>query len=279
MPQPLFFADATKLVKTSLLTYVNGEIDFAFDLGASIQIARPFNLDLSSITDSLPGPLAGIVNTLIGAGGSGNLTVNVGANLHIALGLDLSQPASITRRLAPHQRDGRHVQGHLRRPHDRAARLERLRRPTCRPRFGCCRASAPRRSAGGAGTYTITGGTPSLFSVDGTSLTGSQRSFFLKTGSGDDDTHLDLTASAAGTNLNFNARLGPFGLFIKDGSASLGGTIRLNFLDRPARAAASTSSASATARSRATSARSATSSAPAASASTRTASASATTRS
>ena len=95
-PQSLFFADATKLVKTNLLTYVNGEIDFAFDLGASIQIARPFNLDLSSITDSLPGPLAGIVNTLIGAGGSGNLTVNVGANLHIALGLDLSQPASIT---------------------------------------------------------------------------------------------------------------------------------------------------------------------------------------
>ena len=231
--QPLFFADATKLVKTNLLTYVNGEIDFEFDLGSSIQIARPFNLDLSLDHRLAAGPARR-------------------NRQHPHRRRRQRQPHGQRRRESPHrarprperarlalcrrpehQRDGRHVQGHVQRPHDHAARLEHLAR---RPRRSRCRLLPGLGSAtvgGTAGSYTITGGTQSLYSVDGTALTGSERSFFLKTGSGDHDTHLDLTASAAGTNLNFDARLGPFGLFIKDGSASLGGTIRLNFLTGP----------------------------------------------
>src|SRR5262249_31081061 len=62
-----------------------------------------------------------------------------------------------------------------------------------------------------------------------------QNLFFIKTGPGPDATHLTLTAQAAGANLNFHAMIGPFGLFVKDGSASLGGTIQLNLTDRATR--------------------------------------------
>ena len=82
---------------------------------------------------------------------------------------------------------------------------------------------------GGTLTRTALG----KISVDGGSLTGSENAFFLKTGNGPDATHLTLTAQAAGTNLNFHAMIGPFGLFVKDGSASLGGTIQLNLTDGP----------------------------------------------
>ena len=52
---------------------------------------------LSSLTDSLPGGLREWSDTLMRAGGGGNLTAaDVGANLHMALGLDLSQPASMS---------------------------------------------------------------------------------------------------------------------------------------------------------------------------------------
>ena len=210
----------------------NGEIDFEFDLGASIQIARPFNLDLSSITDSLPGPLAGIVNTLIGAGGSGNLTVNVGANLHIALGLDLSQPASLTAGSLHINATGGTFKVTYN-GHSTSALAWNISSATSRPHCSCCRASAPRRWAAAPAPTRSRAARRRSSASTAPLLTGSERSFFLKTGTGDHDTHLDLTASAAGTNLNFNARLGPFGLFIKDGTASLGGTIRLNFLDGP----------------------------------------------
>jgi len=83
----------------------------------------------------------------------------------------------------------------------------------------------------GSTTYTRT--QLSKITVDGGALTGSQNAFFLKTGNGPDATHLTLTAQATGTNLNFHAMIGPFGLFVKNGSASLGGTIQLNLTDGP----------------------------------------------
>src|SRR6185295_16405929 len=143
-----------------------------FDLGASIQIARPFNLDLSSITDSLPGPLAGIVNTLIGAGGSGNLTVNVGANLHIALGLDLSQPASLTAGALHINATGGTFKITYN-GHSTSALAWNISSADLQTALQLLPGLGSATVSGGSGSYTITGGTPSLFSVDGALLTGS----------------------------------------------------------------------------------------------------------
>src|SRR5581483_7933688 len=87
--QPLFTVDVSQLARgPPIVTWDNthSEIDFQFDLGASISLSKPFALDLSSVFGS--GGLGAIANALIGAGASGSLTVNVGANLHVALGLN-----------------------------------------------------------------------------------------------------------------------------------------------------------------------------------------------
>ncbi|HET7129920.1 MAG TPA: hypothetical protein VFJ93_12675, partial [Gaiellaceae bacterium] len=232
--QPLFLSDATKLVKTSILSYDagTGQITFEFDLGASTQIARPFNLDLTDVLGTLPDPLNSIVSSMIGAGGNGNLTINLGANLHIALGLDLSQPATLAAgSLHVNATGGTFTITYD--GHTTSALAWNIADADLQAKLRELAGLETVTVGGGPGTWTITGGDASKFSVDGAQLTGTQKSFYLKTGDGDHDTHLDLTASAAGTNLNFNARLGPFGLFVKDGSASLGGTIRLHFLDGP----------------------------------------------
>ena len=91
-----FSSDPTQLARgPPLLTWNNGEVDFTFDLGTSVQLTRPFDLDLSQLTSSLPSALASIANALIGAGGSGTLTLNAGATLHVALGLDLSSALTV----------------------------------------------------------------------------------------------------------------------------------------------------------------------------------------
>jgi len=91
---PLLTADASKLVKDTLLVYdqSTGELDFNFDLGTSVQIARPFSLDLRQLFGllGLTGTLASVANSLVGVGASGNLSVNASAALHIKLGLDLN---------------------------------------------------------------------------------------------------------------------------------------------------------------------------------------------
>ncbi|MEX2645398.1 MAG: choice-of-anchor D domain-containing protein [Gaiellaceae bacterium] len=59
----------------------------------------------------------------------------------------------------------------------------------------------------------------------GLDLEGTDKGFFIKTGS--TGTKLVATASASGSNLEFEARLGPFGLFVKNGSASAGASIEI----------------------------------------------------
>ena len=242
--RPVFVTDTTELARgPPILQWNNGEIDFTFDLGTSVSLTRPFDLDLSSITASLPGALAGIANALIGASASGSLTVNASANLHVALGLDLGQPASLdtsggtaatTLKISATggtftvTYDGQttsavafDVSGA-----DLQTALEAL--------TGLSGKVTSVELADG--TYTIVFDNSvdlTKLSVDGGLLTGTQDSFFIKTGPGDDATHLDLTATAAGQNLDFEARIGPFGLFVENGSASLGGTIRLNLLPGP----------------------------------------------
>src|SRR6185312_10779403 len=96
----------------------------------------------------------------------------------------------------------------------------------------------------GSSSGTVTAGSPQTFTitfqsalgdldvadlvVDDGDLTG-QRAFFIKTGH--DGTGLHFDASASASNLNFEARIGPFGLFIKNGSAAIGGSLDLNLLD------------------------------------------------
>ena len=92
--QPLFTVDTSELARgPPVVVWNNGEIDFTFDLGASTQISKPFDLSLSSVLGN--GALASIANALIGAGASGSLSVNLNADLHVVLGLDLSSPATV----------------------------------------------------------------------------------------------------------------------------------------------------------------------------------------
>ena len=96
---PTFTVDSSQLARGPPANQIvkwdnaNSQIDFDFDLQASIQISKPFDLDLSQLVGA--GALAAIANALIGAGASGNLAVNIGATLHVALVLDLSSPATV----------------------------------------------------------------------------------------------------------------------------------------------------------------------------------------
>ncbi len=92
---PLLTADASGLAyvpsgQLPLLVYdpTTGELDFNFDIGTSVQISRPFSLDLSNL--GLPDAFANVVKSLVGVGASGNLSVTASAALHVRLGLDLN---------------------------------------------------------------------------------------------------------------------------------------------------------------------------------------------
>ena len=72
-----------------------GVLNFNLDLGGSVQLARPFSLDLESVKDSLPEALK-VVASLVGLSASGNLAVSASANLELRLGLDLAGPVVVT---------------------------------------------------------------------------------------------------------------------------------------------------------------------------------------
>ena len=357
--QPLFTVDTSELARgPPILTWDNAtsQIKFTFDLGASIQISKPFDLDLASVFGN--GALASIANALIGAGASGSLSVNIGAQLHVVLGLDLSSPATVggsnlsqsvqlnatggsftltyqapltppqsvtataqsggslaantyyyvvtavttsgetaassevsaiadstnkkvaltwssvagalsykiyrgttpgtytgsfTSGTASFTDDGSHApSGSTTPPSTGTATTAET---TAAIAFDSNASDSVNGSAaqtalralnglgtkvsasfnGGTKTYTITFdgslGTVAALTADGSKLTGTKHSLYLVVGDGDTATHLDLTASVAGTNLNFHAMIGPFGLFVQDGNASLGGTIRLHLDD------------------------------------------------
>ena len=65
----------------------------------------------------------------------------------------------------------------------------------------------------------------------GLDLTGDDKAFFLKTGTGVNDTHLHAFLNASGNNLTFQAALGPIALSVLGGSASLNGTIDVSLHD------------------------------------------------
>jgi Ca2+-binding RTX toxin-like protein len=75
----------------------------------------------------------------------------------------------------------------------------------------------------------------------GLDLGGSDKSFFLRTdtnpGPANNGTGLSATLSASGTDLDFSARIGPFGLFVVDGSANFNASfaVKLNDADSDGR--------------------------------------------
>jgi hypothetical protein len=83
-------------------------------------------------------------------------------------------------------------------------------------------------SAGASGNLAVSAHSTFHLAL-GLDLTGSNKGYFLRTGVG--GTSLDATASASGNNLEFNAKLGPFGLFVVNGCASLNGHVNLHLLD------------------------------------------------
>jgi len=98
-PVSLLQADATRLVFVEtghlpLLVYdvTTGQLDFNFDLATSVQITRPFSLNLSQLLSALglSDSLAAVANSLVGVGAGGNLSVTANAALHVRLGLDLN---------------------------------------------------------------------------------------------------------------------------------------------------------------------------------------------
>ena len=66
-------------------------------------------------------------------------------------------------------------------------------------------------------------------SANTSKLIGGSRSFFLQTGA--NGTQILASASASASNINFSAKLGPFGLFVNGGSAAIGGDIRVGLDD------------------------------------------------
>ncbi|OLD92029.1 MAG: hypothetical protein AUG84_02425, partial [Chloroflexi bacterium 13_1_20CM_4_66_7] len=70
---------------------------------------------------------------------------------------------------------------------------------------------------------------PELKVADTSNLVGGERSFFIKTGP--NGTTVDAHASANAEHVNFEAKLGPFGLFVADGAASVGGNISVKLID------------------------------------------------
>ena len=355
---PTFTVDSSQLARGPPASQIvkwdnaNSQIDFDFDLQASIQISKPFDLDLSQLVGA--GALAAIANALIGAGASGNLAVNIGATLHVALVLDLSSPATVggsnlsqtvalnatggsfmltyQSPLSPPQNvtataesggsltAGTHyykvtaigsngetlassevIGGRrLDEPEDRAdvGRRHRSRQlpglhrpsgaentyfmsngasftddgtgsaiahalpsaatatstettgaiaydPNATDAVNASAAQTALTALGGLSgnvtvafaskTYTITFagslGTVAPLTVDGSKLTGTQHSLYLKIGDGDGDTHLDLTASVAGTNLNFHAMIGRSAFTSRTAARASGGRSGLHLVD------------------------------------------------
>jgi hypothetical protein len=77
-----------------------------------------------------------------------------------------------------------------------------------------------------AGTLSVDAGLD-LDLAFGVDLTGNDKSFFLRL----DDTGFEASARAAVSDLDFSARLGPFGIFVIDGDASLDAGIGLDLTD------------------------------------------------
>ncbi|MGH9259202.1 MAG: hypothetical protein ACRD08_04770, partial [Acidimicrobiales bacterium] len=65
---------------------LTGVLGIDFSLGTSVDLARPFNLDLADAG------LPDVFSSLVGVSASGNLAVNAGVTLDLELGLDLSGP-------------------------------------------------------------------------------------------------------------------------------------------------------------------------------------------
>ena len=253
---------------SQLLSYnkATGVLDFSVDFGAGVQLTRPFSLDLTQA--GLPDALKAVLS-LVGFSAEGNLAVSANATLKLRLGLDLAAPIVIktttqggkglplsneVQTLKVHATGGSYkltldvnnngkvdigettdeiafnaTAGVL------DAELEAL--------FGEALFPGPDDVSVTlvAGLYTITfkntAGAKNIAPLkpitSGTNpdfgLTGDERSFFLYTGA--QGTTFTAAANATASNVDLAVKLGPFGLFVQDGSASIGAKLDLHLLD------------------------------------------------
>ena len=82
---------------------------------------------------------------------------------------------------------------------------------------------------GGSGSLSVSASATLHLKLGLTLDTSGSGSFFIKTGPG--GTSFTATASASATDLNFQAKIGPFGLFVKNGSAAIGATATASLFD------------------------------------------------
>ena len=253
-------ADATKLVKlygpdhTSILTYdtTAKELDFDLNLAASTQLTQPFNLDLASVIAAVAGPgdafasaIASLEATgLIGVGASGTLALSASASFDVKLGLQLGTPADIST-ATPGSATQNEKQTLTFTNTTGSAKLEfdtngdgtitSDEKATTMVTIGSSTTAAQVQAAletiaGLSGNVSVTGSDGGPFTIEFINSladkdvpaikVATSGAFFVKTGN--DGTAIDLSASVTGSNLNFNAKLGPLGIFITNGSASIG---------------------------------------------------------
>ena len=245
-------ADATKLTKDDLISFdaAAGEIDFNFALAFSASLTQPFNLSLQDLVpligsgNSFLNTIAGIASSIVGIGGNGSLSLTAQGELDLKLGLSFSAGADVTtttagtsttneiQKLHITESSGTYTLQFDANGNGAIDAGESIASPLNFDANASDIETALETITALAGNVHVTG-SGSDFTIEflnGLADTNVAElslpkagSFFIKTGT--DGTAFSASASAAVNNLNFQAKIGPFGLFVKDGHAAIGASI------------------------------------------------------
>ena len=251
-------ADATKLTKDDLISFdaAAGEIDFNFVLAFSASLTQPFNLNLQDLVhligsgNSFLNTIAGIASSIVGIGGNGSLSLTAQGELDLKLGLSFSAGADVTtttagtsttnevQKLHITESSGTYTLQYDANGNGAIDAGESIATPLPFNSDASAIEAALQGITALAGNVHVTG-SGSDFTVEflnGLADTNVAElslpragSFFIKTGVG--GTGFTASASAAVNNLNFQAKVGPFGLFVKDGHAAIGASISAHLVD------------------------------------------------
>ena len=248
----------------------NKEIDFDLNLAASTQLTQPFNLDLAQVIEAVAGPgdaFASAIQALeatglVGVGASGTLALSASASFDVKLGLQIGTPANVDT-TTPGSATQDEIQKLTFTGSSGSTKLQfdangdgsidaSTEQATTALTIGSSTTAADVLNAldsipvlhgtvagDSNGNVTVTGSAGGPFTIEFVGSFADKNvaelkipasgAFFVKTGVG--GTNIDLKASVTGTNLNFNAKLGPLGIFITNGSASLGAELNGHLLD------------------------------------------------
>ena len=250
---PSLSGDATKLTNTDLLSFNDGEIDFNLALAFSATFTQAFNLNLQTLADlthnSFLQTIASIASSFVGVGGSGSLALTAQGELDLKLGLQFQTPAAVTTITAGNSTTNEiqklHVNfssGQYTLQYDANGNGSIDSGESATPLDWDSTASdietALGTIAGLAGNVHVTGSghdfqiefTSGLAHTDIVEVSvATSGAFFIKTGNS--GTGFTASASAAVNDLNFQAKIGPFGLFVKNGHAAIGASIGAHLVD------------------------------------------------